>query len=172
MPSLSEDAAAPKIGELAPYPAIRFDGTDNLYDAAISELDPAVTVDPAIVDVGTIALPVVPAAEGMGVLKRGAATQRTTGTIDGVNENVDIMYEDEASLTAHFVGQIAIVGRGGSPFSADGDSGSLILSSSTLQPVALLLGGTTNVTGGSRAHSFASPIQPILDRFGVTIVAS
>jgi hypothetical protein len=63
---------------------------------------------------------------------------------------------------AFFKDQIAISGVGGA-FSDSGDSGALIVDAVTRRPIALLFGGGIDVT-------FASPIQPVLDRFGVEIL--
>jgi len=61
-----------------------------------------------------------------------------------------------------FEDQIAISGVGGA-FSDSGDSGALIVDAVTRRPVALLFSGGIDIT-------FASPIQPVLDRFGVEIL--
>ena len=51
----------------------------------------------------------------------------------------------------------------GGPFSAGGDSGSLIVDAVTGQPVALLF-------AGGLGQTFANPIDPILARFKVEIL--
>ena len=65
--------------------------------------------------------------------------------------------------TARFEDQIVITGRG---FSAEGDSGSLIVTKGLLladrRPVGLLFAGTVTTT-------LANPIDLVLDRFDVQI---
>ena len=169
MPSLFENGAAPAVAQLVAYPKVLFQGADNQYDAAMAKLNDGVVIDPTLPGGANLAPSVAPVAKSMAVSKVGAPTQQTTGTIDGVNENIDVMYFNDPARTAHFVGQIAILGDN-PPFSADGDSGSLVWTSTGRQPVGLLLGGTQTVPGRSLPHSFASPLQPILDRLKVTVV--
>ena len=55
------------------------------------------------------------------------------------------------------------VPNGFNPFSAGGDSGSLIVTNGTQQPTGLLFAGSTT-------HTIANPIQAVLAALGVTIV--
>ena len=65
--------------------------------------------------------------------------------------------------TAVFQNQIIIQSLTATPFSAGGDSGSLIVTDETKQPVALLF-------AGSATHTIANPIQAVLAALGVSIV--
>jgi hypothetical protein len=53
-----------------------------------------------------------------------------------------------------------IRGLSGTAFSDQGDSGSLIVSSGSKQPVALLF-------AGSATHTFANPIDVVMNRLGI-----
>lgn len=169
MPSLFENGSAPAVAQLVAYPKVLFQGSNNQYDAAMARLNDGIAIDLTLPGGGNLAANVAPVARLMAVSKVGAATQQTTGTIDGVNENIDVTYFNDPARTAHFVGQMAILGDN-PPFSADGDSGSLVWTATGYQPVGLLLGGSQAVPGASLPHSFASPLQPILDRLKVTLV--
>ena len=64
---------------------------------------------------------------------------------------------------ATFQNQIIIQSLNANPFSAGGDSGSLIVTDVTQQPTGLLFAGSTT-------HTIANPIQAVLAALGVTIV--
>ncbi|MDB9391091.1 hypothetical protein PN432_09080, partial [Microcystis aeruginosa CS-579] len=64
---------------------------------------------------------------------------------------------------AQFRNQIGIRGIGGNPFSRGGDSGSLIVTANSNQPVALLFAGRTD-----NSLTFANPIEIVNSRnFGL-----
>jgi hypothetical protein len=170
MPSRGLIPGAPLVAQLGEYPPIALDGSANRFDAAIAQLSPGIIIDPAIANVGTIVLPVIPP-DQVAVTKCGAASAQTTGVIDGVNEDIQVMYNNDPAQTAHLIGQMAIVGDG-RPFSEEGDSGSLVVTNPGLQPVGLLIGGSVDQPGVPQPHAFASPIQLILDLFHMTIVTA
>lgn len=94
---------------------------------------------------------------GMGVAKAGRSSGLTCSSISSVNTIVDIDYATSCSggtsFTVEYDNQIVI--SGGS-FSAAGDSGSLVVNTSTAQPVGLLYGGDTTST-------VANPISTVLN---------
>jgi len=90
------------------------------------------------------------------VKKYGRTTRLTSGVITGISVTVNVIY---SSGTARFVDQITI---GGGSFSADGDSGSLIVTQDGNNPVGLLFAGSSIMT-------VANPIDAVLSRFGVTV---
>ncbi len=96
------------------------------------------------------------------VQKYGRTTGLTTGTVSGVFATVNVDYRVGI---ARFVDQIIITGTSGE-FSGPGDSGSLVVTkgsgSADRRPLGLLF-------GGSRLTTIVSPIDLVLDRFGVTI---
>lgn len=141
-------------------------------DAAIA-LVVAGQVDPAgtILDLGatasatsiaaappsaTVATPSV----GMPVAKSGRTTGLTCSTITAINANISIAYETSCgtgvtAFNATYSNQVVV---NGGNFSAGGDSGSLIVTSASAEPVALLYGGSTTDT-------VANPIQDVIAAF-------
>jgi hypothetical protein len=101
----------------------------------------------------SVASPII---AGLAVKKYGRTTGLTSGTIAAVNVTINVAY---ATGTAQFTGQIYIATPN---FNGPGDSGSLIVTSSGNKPVGLLFAGTSSAT-------FATPISPILSKFGVTV---
>lgn len=158
-----------KIGELASFEPIKFDGSNNLMDAAI-----------AVTSTGNVGTATPPDGYGtpsggiigctsnctnllnLQVKKYGRTTALTTGTVSEVNVTVNVCYEVRAIFcikSARFVDQIAV---GSGSFSAGGDSGSLIVTQSGHDGVALLFAGSSARTLGNR-------IDLVLNRFGVSI---
>ncbi|NVD08706.1 hypothetical protein FCU94_17810 [Vibrio sp. JPW-9-11-11] len=147
---------------LVDYEPILFDGSANIMDAAIALSDVASlsTATPAD-GYGTPSSSVETASLGLTVKKYGRTTGFTQGTVDSINATVNVCYEGGSSCTklATFVGQVVITPG---TFSAGGDSGSLIVANDSNAAVALLFAGSSSYTIGS-------PIEPILQRFNVTI---
>jgi hypothetical protein len=131
------------------FPARRLDPVVNRLDAAI-----AVVTDLKLIRQGQIfgikkyqpqlstALP------GMRVIKSGRTSGVTTGVVTATHVNgTQINYGTRtAPRVATFNDTIEIVGDGGVPFSAPGDSGSVILDRDTGRPVALLFAGDGRTT--------------------------
>jgi hypothetical protein len=100
----------------------------------------------------TVSPTVVQPAAGMSVIKNGATTGATMGTIiDALVESVSMTYMSGAAFLRN---QIFIEGLGGR-FSDKGDSGAGIVISGTKQPVALLVGGAGSITT-------ATPIKNVM----------
>ena len=93
------------------------------------------------------------------VHKFGRTTGYRAGRVTGVDTDVSVQYE---TGTYTFEGQIIIVGLNGQPFSAAGDSGSLILDRDTQMAVALLFAGSTS-------HTIANHIDDVLQNLNVTL---
>jgi Fibronectin type III domain len=159
---------ADRIGTLADFQEIDFNGGPNVMDAAIALTTPA--------DVGTSTLPdgygtpsttTTTASIGLPVQKYGRTTGFTQGTVNAVNVDVDVCYFPITEtlcfpgFEAHFVNQFSTP-DGSVKFSDSGDSGSLIVAQGTNEPVGLLFAGGEGLTIGN-------PIGPVLQRFGVTI---
>lgn len=161
--------AADVIGTLTDFVPMTFDGTGNTVDAAIALVnasDVTGATDPSAGSYGAPNVTTVQPALNLGVQKYGRTTEQTSHFITALNANVNVGYD---SGTALFVGQFIIeksnrdVRKTGS-FSAGGDSGSLIVSSSA-DPVGLLFAGSSTVTVGN-------PIDDVLSAFQVTIVGN
>ena len=155
---------ADRIGTLYAYQTINFSaGSTNTIDAAIALVSTA-NVGTATPDdgYGTPSTVTAQAFPGLAVQKYGRTTGFQQGTVAATNVSVDVCYLllfNTCFQQARFVNQISI-----SPgtFSAAGDSGSLIVTQSGNQPVALLFAGGDGLTIGN-------PIDTVLQRFGVMI---
>ncbi len=154
------------IARLTSFVPISFAaGANNVVDAAIARTSPAL-VDRRILRPGGVRQrlrsPHVAPALNMRVQKSGRTTQYRRGYIDLINLTVNVTYSGVG--VARFVRQFRVRGINGI-FSDRGDSGSLVTTFPTNQPVGLLFAGnsTTNVT-------FCNPIGRVLTAFGVNIV--
>ncbi len=100
----------------------------------------------------------------MTVRKCGRTTGHTLGDITGLSADIRVRYQTRAGTRiAEFWDQIQIRGRNGVIFSRPGDSGSLIVTAGSKQPVGLLFAGGDQDT-------FANPIGEVMaalriDRF-------
>jgi hypothetical protein len=93
-----------------------------------------------------------------GVIKMGFKTGLKSGTITGLHADQQVRYNQSGPpIFGHITDGIIISGSAG-PFSNHGDSGSIIVDSSTHKPVALLVGGPE--TGET---TIANPIKYIWD---------
>jgi len=166
MPTLRDDTEAPVAGILTATPIFHLNGGENAFDAAIAKIQDGVHVEAAL-DPGVFFGDCCAASSSATVRKRGCATQNTQGTIDGLSEDVPVMYDNTAAKSALLTGQILIAGDNG-PFSDAGDSGALVCSD-TMGPIAIIAGGSYIREDGGPSLSFASPIGPILDFYGVSV---
>ena len=146
-------------------------GEPNLFDAAIALIDEGVDAVPGDVPGGALTgdvphgLDVDPDEP---VEKVGRTTGHTRGRITAVEvDAVAVQYDDQVH---RFDDQIEIQGLSG-PFSAGGDSGSVIWRSRDRAPTALLFAGSA--TGGSQGGgvTFASPLESVLRAFSAQWVA-
>lgn len=163
---------ADQIGTLADFQIINFSGGDNTMDAAIAGSSTA-NLSPSTL-AGGYGTPSSSPVEctsscanllNLAVQKYGRTTALTTGTVAEVNVIVNVCYVALGRLclqSARFVDQIGITPGS---FSAGGDSGSLIVTQSGNNPVALLFAGSSSRTIGNR-------IELVLNRFGVTVDSS
>ena len=95
----------------------------------------------------------------MSVQKFGRTTSYTVGKVSSIDTDVTVQYET-GNFT--FLGQIIVVGTTGHPFSAAGDSGSLILERPSNKAVGLLF-------AGSASHTIANHIGDVLKALKVTL---
>jgi hypothetical protein len=98
------------------------------------------------------------------VAKSGRTTGLTCASIGSVNTSVNVQYQKRCGQGRKFIvsytNQVVI---NSSSFSAGGDSGSLIVTSDTAQPVALLYAGSSTTTIGN-------PIGEVINKLGVSFV--
>ena len=166
---------ANRIGTLAAFKAITFNASGctggasdpdcNTIDAAIASTTTAnLGVSTLTGGYGTPSASITSPSVGQSVRKCGRTTGCTVGIVAEVNVTVDVCYKPQGPFCARngiarFVNQIGISDGN---FSAGGDSGSLIVTSSGLNPVGLLFAG-----GSTR--TFANEIGRALSNFGVSI---
>jgi len=135
-------------------------------DAALAQLR-AGTMDSTgfIEDIGVPSRAVVAPTVGLSVAKSGRTTGFTTGTISSINTSVSVQYQRGCNsgkkFTVSYTNQVVI---NSSTFSAGGDSGSLIVSNSGHNPVALLYAGSSSSTIGNPASEVLTKLSAVLGR--------
>jgi hypothetical protein len=146
---------ADRVGVLQAFVPINFAGGANAVDAAVAWTSFAnlsgghhcYQINPTPLQAGL----------NMTVRKCGRTTQHTLGIITGVGVSVRVDYRSAG--VAVFRNQLQIRGIG-RDFSQGGDSGSLVVSAGTHQPVGLLFAGGNGVT-------FANPINAVIAALGI-----
>lgn len=135
-------------------------------DAAIAQLR-AGTMDSTgfIEDIGVPSRSVVAPSVGLSVAKSGRTTGFTTGTISSINTSVSVQYQTGCNsgkkFTVSYTNQVVI---NSNTFSAGGDSGSLIVSNSGHNPVALLFAGSSTSTIGNPVGLVLTRLSSVLGR--------
>ncbi len=158
-------APADVIARLTDFQTITWSSTaSNTMDAAIAEVvNGSVDLVTPLDGYGAPSKFTLSPSLNLPVMKYGRSSRLTNGTITGINYAILVDYGNGQS--ARFINQMIITGAGGGYFSQAGDSGSLVVASSgykARRAVGLLFAASGNV-------SAASPIRPILNRFGVSI---
>jgi hypothetical protein len=138
-----------RIAALEDFVAIRFEG-ENAVDAAIA-LTNFRFVSANLETKALNPTPVVARVQ-LTVRKWGRTTGPTLGDVVGVSADIRVRYGNRVAL---FTNQIQIRGRDNTRFSREGDSGSLIVSAGTYQPVGLLF-------SGGDYDTFANPIAAVM----------
>jgi hypothetical protein len=139
-------------------------GTNNVDAALAATRTNQVKTNGEILGVGVPASSTATPTISRGVAKAGRTTGLTCGSIGSINTDVNVQYQKGCNKGKKFVisyaDQVVI---NSSSFSAGGDSGSLIVTSDTAEPVALLFAGSSSTTIGN-------PIQDVTNALGVTFV--
>ena len=139
-------------------------GTTNVDTPIAAVITGDVTSTGEILSVGVPASTIASATVGRGVAKAGRTTGFTCASIGSVNTNVSVQYQAGCNsgkkFTISYTNQVVI---NSSSFSAGGDSGSLIVTTDTAQPVALLFAGSSSTTIGN-------PITDVVNALGVSFV--
>ncbi len=158
-PGLLDGGRVPqdKIAELTKFIPLRA-GVMNKVDCAIARVTDKSLVSKDILFIGPPRGKTT-ARIDMIVHKFGRTTSYRAGRITSVATDVNVQYE---TGTFTFEDQIIIVGLNNQPFSAGGDSGSLILERSTQRAVGLLF-------AGSSTHTIANHINAVLRALRVTL---
>jgi len=154
----ANNVATDKVGELADFEPLKFDGSDNILDAAIAvyTISDLTCATPSAF-YGYPSATTAAAYVGQPVRKVGRTTEQTMGTIIAVNVSTWCGY---SSGNAWFVNSLYTSDK----FSKAGDSGSLVVTDDgNYNPVGLLYGGSR------QGNSLLCPIDDVLQRFGATI---
>jgi len=147
------NALASLTGSQHRLQAVQKTAGENLLDAALAQIDAPDIVIPPILGVG------IPIGVGepqllQNVQKAGRTTGLTQGIVEQINVTVNVDYNGQQAV---FTDQL-IAG----PMSQPGDSGSAILDQNR-NVVGLLFAGSNRAT-------IFTPIQRVLDHFGVTVI--
>jgi len=147
-------AQTSQIANLSQYQAINFGG-NNTVDCAIARPITGLTYSKAEAGGYTPSTTTVSPSVGLAVKKTGRTSGLTTGTVQAINVTIQVQY---SAGIATFTNQVQFPGT----FIRSGDSGSLAVTQSGNNPVALCF------AGGSGA-SFGNPINSVLSALGVSI---
>ena len=151
------DAGTDQIAELTRFIPLDSNGP-NQVDCAIALMENAGDATNSILQIG----PPSGAGDahiGMNVQKFGRTTGFSAGQVTSIDTDVTVQYETGTFI---FNGQIIVVGLDAKPFSAAGDSGSLIVERDTNLAVGLLF-------AGSPSHTIANHIGDVLTALSVTL---
>ena len=148
------------IGELYDFVRLKSNAS-NLVDAALA-LTSFDLVSPRHVTYTLNPTP-IQAAVGTTVMKNGMMTGSTIGVITDVGVGrLQVPYTGLGTI--FFDNQIVVRGVSGAPFSSAGDSGSLIVTLATKQPVALLFAGSQDQSG---FMTYANSIGDVMDALAI-----
>ena len=141
----------------------------NFLDVALCSVTPAIEYDTTtLTDSGKLAgLGDVVIDEGHAVSKIGRTTGLTHGRVSAFDVDNLIVEYDMGKL--RFDNQIELEGTGAEPFSAGGDSGSLIVDDQ-LRGVALLFAGSDSGGSNGQGLTFANPLHRVLDDLKVNLL--
>lgn len=160
-PIFQPTAQSPAMGALAAWNPIRAEGT-NLLDAAIADtfVEGFHTTDFEILGVGRLDPQPTEARPGLAVEKVGRTTGHTEAKCTRTGVAVRVGYGE---FTALFADQDEFEGTR-EPFSAPGDSGSLIFCQALRRPCSLLFAGNEELTIGNpiayAVHRFNAFFNP------------
>jgi hypothetical protein len=152
------------VGQLSYAPPL-----SSGVDAAIASLNTGeINSTGQIYGIGIPASTILPPSAGLAVAKQGRTTGLTCGNITVLNAGMKhIGYEPcKAKPFDESYPTLLIIGSSNGPFDSTGDSGALIVSQSTAQPVALLIGGSISKPW----VCYALPIDQVAQQLGVSFV--
>lgn len=141
-------------------------GEPNLVDAATVLLDEDVEVDVAY-PVGEL-LGWADADVDVEVEKVGRTTGLSRGRVSAIElDGLSVLYPTGVIT---FDGQVEVSGDGSGPFSAGGDSGSLVYDPATLEAVGLLFAGSERGGTDGFGLTYCNPIGAVLDALDIDFV--
>ncbi len=156
--------SASVVAHLSQFTRLETAGTN--VDAAIAQINPgAVDTGGTILSLGSTAAGNVPnpgpphagtgmaASTGLSVAKSGRTTGLTCSTVGAIGISTKVQYQSGCgtgtTFSVTYQNQVSVTGG---TFSGQGDSGSLIVSQGTADPVALLYAGSDMDTVGNPVH--------------------
>jgi hypothetical protein len=141
-----------------------------VVDAAFARLAPGVAFDPRIQGkkIVTVSPDAISADLELDVCKVGRSTGLTRGRITAFE--FEPFYIEYSFGSVRAENQIEIESSSEQSFSVSGDSGSLIVSAGSRQPLGLLF--AKSAVGGKYENglSYANPIDAVLEALGVTLI--
>jgi hypothetical protein len=138
-------------------------------DAAIAELNPGeINSTGQIYGIGIPANTILPPTAGLAVAKQGRTTGLTCGNITALHASMKpIGYTPcKGKPFDETYPELLVIGSKNGPFDSLGDSGALVVSQSTAQPVALLIGGSI----AKPFVGYALPMDLVANQLGVAFV--
>jgi hypothetical protein len=144
------------IANLTAFHPIDLTGGVNEIDAAIARLTVDTDMTEDIVDIGRVDPRPMLATSKMSVMKRGAFTLLRMGVVDDPNADITVPYPPHGE--AHFHHQFTVRGVQ-ARFANQGDSGSLVLESTSRRPLGLVFAIADRIT-------FCNYIDKVLAQFG------
>jgi hypothetical protein len=157
-PPVQNGAAAP-LATLSDFETLKDDGSANRFDAAIAKLDRKTDVSTRIPLIGPPKIPAMDPVLYQSVRKFGAGTLHTLGIVTDTAASVAFTMSGDSYL---FRDVIQVTGCGG-VFTEGGDSGALVVDALSSRPIGLVI-------GGAGVRTFVSPIDIVLEHFGVQFV--
>jgi hypothetical protein len=147
-------AQTPQIGTLAAFQNVSFSG-NNVVDCAITKPSTGLSYSKVEASGYQPSTTTQGASVGLACKKTGRTSGLTTGSVQAINVTIQVQYDVGI---ATFTNQVQFPGS----FIRSGDSGSLAVTQSGNNPVALMFAGGS---GGS----FGNPIGSVLSALGVSI---
>lgn len=151
------------------YP--RLAGPDRApADCAFAFLADGIRYDPGSVDGGTLVITPAAVVERLEVTKRGCMTGTRTGVVVKIEvDNVPVQYGD---VRAVFDDVIQIGSTSSARFAGQGDSGALVYTTQTFQPVGLLFAASDAGGPHNAGWAWAHPIARVTQALGVEMVVT
>lgn len=166
------DGGAPdrdRIGSLLDFVPLET-GADNLVDAAVAGLDDGIGFDArTLTGIGALGgLRTELLEPGTRVAKVGRTTGTTQGVVTAIELDQVVVTYERGDLS--FDRQIEIEGLTGLPFSAGGDSGSLIVDGNGMA-CGLLFAGSDQGGAQGRGLTYANELAPALERLDLDLAS-
>ena len=153
-----------RVATLERFVELHTDRT-NFADAALALVDDGVDVDPMIPGLGHVT-GLADVEQVLDVAKVGRTTGLRRGRVTAIEVD-DVVVNFSAGLL-RFDDQIEISGADGRPFSAGGDSGSLIVDTASGSGVGLLFAGSDQGGPDGVGVTYANPLGVVFDLLSIS----